>query len=110
VEERRETERGKFGAFVTYREASGPEREQWCFVRNICAEGAGLHVERSIDPGTRLLMSFHLPGESQPVNTAARVIWSQCIDDRTAHVGVEFDGIGSGDQARIICYIIKCLC
>jgi hypothetical protein len=61
------------------------------------------HVER----GKKLLVEFHLPGESQPVRAVAVVAWS--IEGKGEHgkftAGLMFLGVASGDLEKIQRYI-----
>lgn len=80
---------------------------QKCIGHNICAGGMNLILDKSLDEGHMLSLSFLLPDEKIPVSTTGRVAWVQDLGDEKYHAGIEFDNITISDQAKIISFVVK---
>jgi len=88
-----------------------PERDPWTgrpFFRatqetcaNVSRGGAFVRTREPLDPGRRLLVEVHLPGE-KPVEAIGRVAWSKRImkartRENESGIGIEFIG-GSSEH------------
>ena len=94
--ERRRSERSQLTVRVDYTTVDEVFSE---FTRDINEGGLFIETEKPCPTGTEVAMNFHLPGSSEALQTAGRVIRiSSGQDGGPCGMGIEFDDLT--DEAR----------
>jgi uncharacterized protein (TIGR02266 family) len=62
----------------------------------------GLCIVTSTPPlvGTRLLVRFTIPGDSEPMNAVGVTVWTRLVRPQKAEVGLKFIGLREDNQVR----------
>jgi uncharacterized protein (TIGR02266 family) len=68
---------------------------------NICKGGLAIRTMSPLPPETRVQVKFRLPGTVGEIEAAGRVAWS----DRKVGMGIQFERVGSDDQAAIDAFV-----
>ena len=106
-EKTRETERVVHEGVVVF-ELSGKTLE--CPIQDVSKSGILLATEINIDPGTKLSLSFALPGYKKPIKVDGEVVRQIAADGRRqtkAGLGIRFGEFNGDSQKRLEKYIAK---
>jgi len=86
---------------------SDGERRCQAFSRDLSPYGAFLKTDQRVAVGERIEVSFTVPGDPEPIETAARVRGMQRGNQHTAGFGIEFEGMRQGDLERLEQFIAQ---
>ena len=81
--------------------------------KNVGGGGICVFTDKVLEPGTRLQVSMKLPGQDEPVNFIAEVIWSEPYEvigkterQRAVETGVRFVEIAPKDHEAVMQHVI----
>lgn len=71
------------------------------FMKTIGA--GGLCIVTATPPlvGTRLLIRFAMPGDSEPINAVGVTVWTRLLRPQKAEIGIKFIGLREENQVRL---------
>ena len=103
----RDTDRVDHGGVVTF---SYNNQEFQCPIQDISKSGILMATEVSLEPGTRLELSFDIPGYKKPIRVdgeVVRIIQARKHSEDLPGIGVRFDEFKGDSQKRLDKYILK---
>ncbi len=80
------------------------------FTRDICVDGVGVESTVAIMKGTIVDLHLHIPGETEPIITKGRVIWSNTIiphadSNSNIAIGIEFEELSDIYRGKLLNFI-----
>lgn len=76
------------------------------FTRDVNEGGLFIETADPRPPGTTVSLQFWLPGDTEPVATEGRVVWTSSGDDgQPPGMGIEFEGLTGASRRRIDAHV-----
>jgi uncharacterized protein (TIGR02266 family) len=101
--ERRKSDRAELVVRIDYSTVDELFSE---FTRDINEGGVFIETADPRPPGTPVTLQFSLPGETDPVVTPGRVVWTSSGDDgEPPGMGIEFEGLHGETRRRIDAHV-----
>ncbi len=77
-------------------------------ILNLSTEGIFVKSSHLLDAGDLVQLSFSVPGNADPVQVKARVMWGGSMEgpvSRTYAMGIHFESLTTGEQDSLSTYI-----